>query len=366
MSRSFILPVVSLCLLLFAVNHVFSRQRPVEQTTPPTAPPETNVSDCVAGAGIVEPKTENMLLGSHLPGIIEKVNVVVGQVVQPGQPLFELDSRQIAADVEVKRAELDAAYAELGRLEQMPRPEDVPPIVAQRREAEAVVAEMQDAYDRNLRLGTSGASTEEKLVSSRTKLDGAKAQLERMRAEEARLLAGAWDADKALSRAKVQSAQRSVEQLETELSRYTVNAPNVISDGETVQKLEVLQVNVRPGEAVAAAPGNALIILGDVSRKHVRVDIDEHDIPRFRKDAPAMGIVRGESRYQYDLKFVRLEPYVIPKRSLTGDNRERVDTRVLQAIYEVVNEPADRPVYIGQQLDVFIDVTQGQTASKPN
>jgi len=30
---------------------------------------------------------------------------------------------------------------------------------------------------------------------------------------------------------------------------------------------------------------------------------------------------------------VRFEPYVVPKRSLTGDSTERVDTRVLQAIY---------------------------------
>jgi hypothetical protein len=91
----------------------------------------------------------------------------------------------------------------------------------------------------------------------------------------------------------------------------------------------------------------------------VRVDIDEHDIPRFRPGAAASGIVRGENAFRYELKFVRVEPYVIPKRSLTGDNRERVDTRVLQAIYEVVQEPEDWPVYVGQQMDVFVDVVGG-------
>ena len=51
---------------------------------------------------------------------------------------------------------------------------------------------------------------------------------------------------------------------------------------------------------------------------------------------------------------MRVEPYVVPKKSLTGDNTERVDTRVLQVIYALVS--ADRRVYVGQQLDVFVNV----------
>ena len=61
------------------------------------------------------------------------------------------------------------------------------------------------------------------------------------------------------------------------------------------------------------------------------------------------------------LEFVRFEPYVIPKKSLTGDSTERVDTRVLQVIYRVKNENA--PLYVGQQMDVYIDApAEGSTA----
>jgi hypothetical protein len=42
----------------------------------------------------------------------------------------------------------------------------------------------------------------------------------------------------------------------------------------------------------------------------------------------------------------------VPKKALSGDNTERVDTRVLQVIYAI--EPGQQPVYVGQQLDVFI------------
>ena len=64
--------------------------------------------------------------------------------------------------------------------------------------------------------------------------------------------------------------------------------------------------------------------------------------------------MRGSPETAYPLEFVRVEPYVIPKKSLTGDNTERVDTRVLQVIYAL--DAADKPIYVGQQLDVFIDV----------
>jgi hypothetical protein len=52
---------------------------------------------------------------------------------------------------------------------------------------------------------------------------------------------------------------------------------------------------------------------------------------------------------------VRIEPLVIPKRSLTGDVTERVDTRVMQVLYEV--RDGGNELLPGQQLDVFIEST---------
>ena len=48
-----------------------------------------------------------------------------------------------------------------------------------------------------------------------------------------------------------------------------------------------------------------------------------------------------------------MEPYVVPKKSLTGDSNERVDTRVLQALYRF--DRKQLPIYVGQQMDVFIE-----------
>src|SRR5262249_28994519 len=154
--------------------------------------------------------------------------------------------------------------------------------------------------------------------------------------------AGAWEPDKEVAKVAVEMAQAQLDQVETDLQRLTVTA---LVDGE------VLQVNVRPGEYVNAQAGSALIVLGNVGTLHVRVDVDDHEVPRCEPGGPAKAFLRGDPRQEFRLSFVRVEPYVIPKKSLTGDNTERVDTRVLQVIYEV--EPSQRRLFVGQQLDVY-------------
>ena len=98
------------------------------------------------------------------------------------------------------------------------------------------------------------------------------------------------------------------------------------------------------------------MLLGQLHPLHVRADVDEHDIALFRKEAKAVLQLRGKNDRHYPLKFVRVEPYVVAKRWLTGDNTERVDTRVLQVIYEV--NSLDSAAYVGQQVDVFVDADE--------
>ena len=72
--------------------------------------------------------------------------------------------------------------------------------------------------------------------------------------------------------------------------------------------------------------------------------------------ASAIAHVRGDANLKTPLQFVRFEPYVVPKKSLTGDSTERVDTRVLQVIYKIDRQ--DLPLFVGQQMDVFIDASR--------
>jgi hypothetical protein len=83
------------------------------------------------------------------------------------------------------------------------------------------------------------------------------------------------------------------------------------------------------------------------------VDVDEHEAWRVSPGTKAVATVRGNADLKTPLTFVRFEPFVLPKKSLTGDSTERVDTRVLQVIYRVDDEAL--PIFVGQQMDVFLE-----------
>lgn len=90
--------------------------------------------------------------------------------------------------------------------------------------------------------------------------------------------------------------------------------------------------------------------------------MDENDAGRVHSGARAIAYLRGNKDINTPLVFVRFEPYVIPKKSLTGDSSERVDTRVLQVLFTF--ERCSLPVFVGQQMDVFIDGTGTNSENK--
>jgi multidrug resistance efflux pump len=282
--------------------------------------------------------------------VVTRIHVHIGQEVQAGQVLFELDARQAQADLDVRLAALESAELQARRLELQPRPEEVPPSKAQVRAAEASLRQQQDQRDRDRKMLGTGAVSPQDIVAHEQAFRNAHAQLELARANLALLEAGAWSADKAIAYAAVKQARAQVAQARTQLDLLLVRA---LVDGT------VLQVNVRPGEYVASAPGQALVLMGSLKPLHVRVNIDEQDLPRLRLNAPARARTRGDPRQEeIPMRFVRLEPYVVPKTSLTGLNTERVDTRVAQVIYAI--DPGnwmvrEKKVLVGQLLDVFID-----------
>ena len=341
------LPLLAAGLLGYAIYHVVHASQTLPAAPPPAEPPRTPFGRAIAGTGIVEAQTENIAVGSALAGVVLEVYVPVEQVgksVRAGAPLFRVDDRHLRAQLQYQQASQAAAEAQLAKLERQPRREELPPSEARVRAARASAALQEDLADRARRLGPSGAMSQEDVSQRLLSLEVARQQLAQAHADDRLLRAGAWEPDKAIARASVAVARAQVTQTRTEIERALVRAP---VDGD------VLQVNVRPGEYVGNQPGQALMLLGRAHQLHVRVDIDERDADRFRPGLPARAVSRGPSRREYPLRFVRVEPYIIPKRSLTGDNTERVDTRVLQLIYALnVN---GRPVYVGQQLDVFID-----------
>ncbi|MCI0331835.1 MAG: HlyD family efflux transporter periplasmic adaptor subunit [Planctomycetes bacterium] len=346
MFTKFGLPILALVLIALSVKYLARARERIPEVPPPVQPTENPFKNTVAGAGMVEPETENISVGSPVAGVVVEVMVRVGQKVKAGDPLFRLDDRQLKAELQVRRAALGDAAAQLARLDAMPRAEELPPTEAAVREAKADWENWEQQWARGEELATKKAISDEEFVERKQSAIQARERYNRAVADQDLLMAGAWKFDKQVAQSAVDRAQAQVKQVETDLDRLTTRA---LVDGE------VLQVNVRPGEFVGAPPDQALIVLGNVTQLHVRVDIDEYDIPRFVPEAAARATLKGQPKEWFPLKFVRIEPYVVPKKSLTGDNTERVDVRVLQVIYAI--DTRGKRLFVGQQLDVFIDAS---------
>jgi HlyD family secretion protein len=274
---------------------------------PAADPASAKAGKAMLGAvGLIEASSENVAIGAHLPGVVALVAVRPGDRVSKGDVLFALDDRAGVADLAAREAQLGVAKAAV-------------------RTAEVEAAERST----NLKLAQ---SVDDPRAISRQELEARRFALE---AAQARL---------AEAKARVKDAEAAVSASRTTLAQLVVRAP---------LPAQVLQVNIRAGEyAATGALATPLMVLGQTDELHVRVDIDEADIPRFSPGQPATLTLRGAADQRIAARFVRVEPFVTPKTALSGAIAERVDTRVLRVIYAFA--PQGLPAFAGQQVDVFL------------
>jgi len=284
--------------------------------------------------------------------------VVAGDRVKAGQPVFAIDDRDYRAAIAQDEAAAAAAEASVVVIDQS--------LIQQRNTIDQARAALDGAEAERVRASLDNARYAElsrDAWATRQRLETAAADAQKADANVAAAkaaLAGAQQQIAVLSaqrneaEAKLGQAKATLDQARVDLDKTVVRAP---IDGA------ILKVNVRLGEyAQAGVLAEPLMTMGSVDPLHVRVDIDETETWRIRPGRSALARLRGNPSISAPLSFVRFEPYVLPKRSLTGDTTERVDTRVLQAIYEFA--PSAFPAFVGQQLDVFIAAPTREAATR--
>lgn len=274
---------------------------------PPVPPPHKPFKEAVAATGILEALSENVAIGVPLPGLVTEVMVKVNDRVEKDQPLMKLDDRDLLAEQLSNKAQQEISRAQI--------------IVS-----EAQLAKLESQLQRLNAVTDTRAVSRDELENRRQDVAVAQAQL-------------------AAAKAQLAAAETAMERINLLIERLTVRAP---------REGTIIQVNVRAGEYAATSPKSPAMILGETEKLQVRADIDEQNATRIRAGQAAYGYLKGDPTITFPLEFIRIEPYVIPKVSLTGSSTERVDTRVLQIIYSM-ERPNDPPLYVGQQVDVFIE-----------
>jgi len=274
---------------------------------PPIMPPQKPFVESVAATGILESLSENVAIGVPIPGLVAEVPVKVNDKVKKNQVLLKLDDRDLRAEELSVQAQQEISKAQI-------------------KVSEAQLAKLRSQLERLTSVTDSRAISRDDLENRKQDVAVAEAQV-------------------AAAKAQLAAAEASLKRISLLIERLTVYAPQ---DGT------ILQVTAHAGEYAATSPKSPAMILGDIDRLQVRADIDEQNAIRIRPDQKAYGYLKGDPSVTFPLEFIRLEPYVIPKISLTGSSTERVDTRVLQVIYSL-ERPSDPPLYVGQQVDVYIE-----------
>jgi len=301
--RIYLLAGLALAGAIIAVAVVFRSGDSAVVTNSAAPVEQVPFADYVVGTGITETGLGNVSVGTAVAGVVSAIDVRPGDEVEAGAPLFRIDDRDLQARLGVAKADVRAARAALAK-----------------------PAHRLD-YLAHLQRLDKGALSVEALTNARD--------------------------DMAAAASAVDTAVATERQIEVDIARTVVHAP--IAG-------RILQVNLRVGEfAPTGAVPKPLVLIGDDKRMYLRVDIDENDAWRIRPHTQARAFVRGNPRLSIPLRFEYIEPYVIPKTSLTGLSTERTDVRVLQVIYSF--ERGTLPVYLGQQMDAFIEVPP--TSGKP-
>ena len=293
MTRRIVLPLLAVVGVGLAIAAIMIGGR-----TPPGASTVVNpvvspFATAVAGAGIVEASSENIAIGTPVSGIVTVIAVKWDDRVKSGDPLFKIDDRDLQGQLLIANAKV--------------------------KEAEAGLAKVKNLLDvgEGMSKGTSISIVD--LANRRF--------------------------DVGINEGIVASAKAQVDQLKIEVDRRTVRAPLAS---------RILQIKIHPGEyAQSGVVSPPLMLLGDDTRLHVRVDVNENDAWRIKPTASAIAYVPGNPDLGVRLRFERIEPYAVPKVSLTGESTERTDTRVLQVIYSF--ERGELPIYIGQRMNVYVD-----------
>ncbi len=341
---SFYLALAGIIGVIFLVKKT-SQETPAP---PPFAEPARSpFTESLAASGLVEAARENVKIAPPRPGLVQKVFAEVAQKVMTGDALLQIDDREARARIEAVRTQLGALRASIV-VEEVLLADALDQLERMRKRItveEVVVADALDQLERMRKLSKAEVAAEEEL--RRREFAFAKAEAaskdELRRREFAHRVS---EARVAKLKSDLPVIESQIAQVQVEIDLLTVRAPRAAT---------VLQVNVRAGEYANVAAPEPLMILGDVEKLQIRADVDEQNAALFEPGKPAVAFLKGTTQNEMKLRFVRVEPFVVPKRSLTGDSLERVDTRVLQIIYELDRPPL--PLYVGQQVDVFIQRT---------
>jgi HlyD family secretion protein len=255
-----------------------------------------DIARSVVATGRIEPITK-VEIKSKANGIIKELKVQVGDIVQSGTVLAELDKENLAARVREARAALAGAESNLkaaqAQFEKNKVEAEGPDVPFTRRN-----------FERAEKLLKEGVLPQQSYDDARSAYEQA---LNRQNIARAQLSVS--EAKVAQARAEVAQAQAAVDRAEEELNYATIRSP--------IHGM-VLSRDVEIGSPVSSilnmgAAATLVMMLGDISQVYVKGKVDEADIGVVKLGQPSRIKVETFKDKTFDGKVTQISPLGVDK-----------------------------------------------------
>ncbi len=341
----FVITSIAIASALLIFYSIWQESQDLPPPTPIVSHPAAPFKSYISAVGIVEASSENIFIGTPLNRIVNKIFVAVGAKVQKGEPLIEFENRDLEATLQAQQVGYEIALAQLNKLKALPRKEDISSAEAEVKNAEVAFNQAQSQYEMTQGLKDKRALSQEEINRRYFNYQQAEAKLFQAQAMLNKVKAGTWKPDLKIAHLEALQAKANVERIKADIDQTIIRSP---IDGK------ILQIKIHEGEIPSINSSRIpMMVLGNTDEKHLEVSINQFNAPYFRQNAPAVAFLQGNPHIQFDLEFIKLEPYLVSKQNITNNLTEKVDTRVLQVTYRFKED--DKKIFVGQVMDVYIE-----------
>jgi HlyD family secretion protein len=280
-------------------------------------------------------------LGFRVGGRIEQIPFEEGNKIRRGDRVAVLDRAPYENDVALARATLDRAAAELTRLKNGMRPQEIKQARARVAEYQATLLTLKEEHRRNSDLVTQNVVSRQAFDNSLARRDAAQARLENAREALALAEEGFRKEDIAAGQAQFAEAEARLENARIRLADTVILAP---SDGVLLTRV------VEPGTILAAGQTVATLSLNDPV--WVRAYVPEPDLGKIWPGMPAEILTdsRPDRPYRGHVGFISPEAEFTPKNVETPRLRTDLVFRL-----RVIAENPDEGLRQGMPVTVRLD-----------
>ncbi len=302
----------------------------------------------VSANGTVQPE-RSVNVSPKTAGLLKSRLVDEGDRVQQGQVVAHMDDSDLLGQLTQNKGQLASAQANLQKLLNGNRPEDIAQAEAQLRDAQATLRQDEQNLSQNQGLYTTGALAFRDFYNSRAARDSAQAQV--IKAQQALALQkkGARTEDIAQARAQVLEAQGQVQTIETQINDMVVRAP---FSGVVTAKYADPGAFVTPttsGSSVSSATSSSIMSIA--ANNQVVANVAESNIAQIHLGQEATIRADAYPRRTFMGRVVQIAPQSTVSQNVTS----------FQVKLEILNDP-QQLLRSGMNADVEFNAGQLQNS----